>query len=95
VAQHEETAVAAGNPHAWRNAVIAGAGAWCLLAVTVAVVLRSPMFTLSYIGPLCVGVAAAGLAASRMRVRWPAFAYPMVVAALATLVNAPVIDLLL
>ncbi len=95
MAQHDETRVVDANPHAWRNAAIAGVGAWFLLAVTVAVVLQDSVFTLSFIGPLCVGVMAAGLAASRMRVRWPAFAYPVVVVALATLVNAPVIDLLL
>ena len=92
--QQEQT-VATANTHAWRNAVIAGVGSWCLLAVAVAALMRNPMFTLSFVGPVCVGIAAAALLAGRTRARWSAAAYPVVVLGVAALVNAPVLDLLL
>ena len=80
------------NPLAWRNALVSAGALWVGL-VLVLLVLNRPYTALTYVGPLllCGGVMA--LVSRRLPVRVPLAAYPVVVLGLATVLNAPVLDL--
>ncbi|MDF2093006.1 MULTISPECIES: hypothetical protein [unclassified Knoellia] len=86
------TAPGSVNPLAWRNALVSAAALW-VGVVLVLLVLNRPYTALTYIGPLllCGGVMA--LVARRLPVRVPLAVYPVVVLGLATVLNAPVLDL--
>jgi hypothetical protein len=80
------------NPLAWRNALVSAAALWVGLVLVLLVVNR-PYTALTYIGPLLLCGGVMGLVARRLPVRVPLAVYPVVVLGLATVVNAPVLDL--
>jgi hypothetical protein len=80
------------NPLAWRNALLSAAVLWMGL-VLVLLVLNRPYTALTYIGPLLLCGGAMALVARRLPVRVPLVVYPVVVLGLATVLNAPVLDL--
>lgn len=82
------------NPLAWRHAVLSAVALWVGAFLVLLVVMDSPYAALTYIGPLALGSVVVAVAASRLPVRVPVVAYPVLVLAIATLVNAPVLDLL-
>jgi hypothetical protein len=80
------------NPSAWRYAFISAAALWVALLL-VLVTMGRPFTALTYLAPLVLGSAIVALVAARLPVRVPAAAYPVVVMALATAFNAPVLEL--
>ena len=82
------------NPLAWRHALLSAAAVWVAAFLVLLVFLDSPYAALTYIGPLALGSGVVALLASRLPVRLPVGAYPVLVLGIATLVNAPVLDLL-
>ena len=82
------------NPLAWRHALVSAAAVWVAAFLVLLVFLDSPYAALTYIGPLALGSGVVAVLASRLRVRLPVMVYPLLVLGIATLVNAPVLDLL-
>lgn len=80
------------NPSAWRLSLTSAAAVWVGL-VLVLVALDRPYTALTYVAPLLLCSAVMALVTSRLPVRVPVAAYPAVVLGLATLLNAPVLDL--
>ena len=80
------------NASAWRYAFISAAALWVALLL-VLVTMSRPFTALTYVAPLVLGSALVAVVAARLPVRVPAAAYPVVVMALATLFNAPVLEL--
>jgi hypothetical protein len=80
------------NPSAWRLSLTSAAALWVGL-VLVLVALDRPYTALTYVAPLLLCSAVMALVTSRLPVRVPVAAYPAVVLGLATLLNAPVLDL--
>lgn len=81
------------NPLAWRHSLVSAA-ALGVAAFLILLALGSPYAALTYIGPLILAGGVVAVVASRLRVRLPVAAYPVLVAGIATAVNAPVLDLL-
>lgn len=81
------------NRSAWRLALTSAAALWVAIAV-VLVAAGRPYTALTYAAPLLLAAAALALVAARLPVRLPAVVYPVVVLVVATLLNAPVLDLL-
>ena len=82
------------NPLAWRHALVSAAALWVAAFLVLLVALDSPYAALTYIGPLILGGGVVAVVASRLRVRLPLAVYPVLVAGIATALNAPVLDLL-
>ena len=82
------------NPLAWRHALLSAGAVWVAAFLVLLVFLDSPYAALTYIGPVALGSGVVAFLASRLRVRLPVVAYPVLVLGIATLVNAPVLDLL-
>lgn len=80
------------NASAWRYAFISAAALWVALLL-VLVTMGRPFTALTYLAPLVMGSALLALVAARLPVRVPPVAYPAVILALATLINAPVLEL--
>ena len=80
------------NASAWRYAFISAAALWVGLLL-VLVTMHRPFTALTYLAPLVLGSGLVALVAGRLPVRVPAAAYPVVILALATLLNAPVLEL--
>jgi hypothetical protein len=80
------------NASAWRYAFISAAALWMALLLAL-VTMDRPFPALTYLAPLVLSSALVALVATRLPVRVPPVAYPVVIMALATLVNAPVLEL--
>jgi hypothetical protein len=80
------------NSSAWRHAFISAAALWVALLLAL-VTMGRPFTALTYLAPLVMGSALLALVAVRLPVRVPPVAYPAVILALATLINAPVLEL--
>ena len=80
------------NPAAWRLSLTSAAALWVGL-VLVLVALGRPFTSLTYVAPLLLCSAVMALVTTRLPVRVPVVVYPAVVLGLATLLNAPVLDL--
>ena len=80
------------NASAWRSAFISAAALWVALLL-VLVTMGRPFTALTYLAPLVMGSALLAVVAARLPVRVPPIAYPAVILAVATLINAPVLEL--
>jgi hypothetical protein len=80
------------NSSAWRYAFISAAALWVALLL-VLVTMGRPFTALTYVAPLVLGSALLAVVAARLPVRVPFAAYPVVVMAIATGLNAPVLEL--
>lgn len=80
------------NASAWRYGFISAAALWVALLL-VLVTMGRPFTALTYVAPLVLGGGLVALVAARLPVRVPPVAYPVVILALATLLNAPVLEL--
>ena len=74
--------------------MLSAGAVWVAAFLVLLVFLDSPYAALTYIGPVALGGGVVAFLASRLRVRLPVVAYPVLVLGIATLVNAPVLDLL-
>jgi hypothetical protein len=82
------------NAHAWRYALLSAAALWLLLGTVLFAVLAAPFTALSFLAPMVLGAGVVALAASRLPLRLPVAAYPLLVLVVATAVNLPLLDLL-
>jgi hypothetical protein len=82
------------NANAWRLSLVSAGVLWVVTAVFL-VALQTPYAALTCIGPLALAAGLVAILARHLRIRLPVAIYPVLVLAIAALVNAPIIDLLL
>lgn len=95
MALHQPARSSAANPRAGVYAFTSFVALWLAATVLVFVLTQSPLAPLAFLGPLALGAGVTALLARSLPFRWHPAGYPILIAALATALNAPVLALLL
>jgi hypothetical protein len=82
------------NVNAWRHALASAAALWLATAVVLFAVFGRPLTALSFVAPMALGAGVVAVIASRLSLRLPLAAYPLLVLGIAAAANAPVLGLL-